>query len=176
MTSEQFKEQIKKKDPFANLSNYLMCIGFIMAGFYFYNLILTTAKSDMAYILLIIPTVILAMGLYGFYRIPRTHDVVVIQSKLDTKEKLKIIQAYLFNKKSEAKPNKNKFLEAVYVNEFGNKVDLLFYVDSQKILFNVQNGNQIRAGRMFDFGVSKRAAEKIEVYLTENFAAASLRK
>lgn len=176
MTIDQFKEQIKKKDPFANLSNYLMCVGFIMAGFYFYNLILTTAQSDVAYVLLIIPTVILAMGLYGFWRIPRTHDVVMIQSKVDTKDKLKIVQAYLSVRKSEAKLNKHKFLEASYINEFGNKVELLFYVDSQKVLFNMQKGNQFRFGRMFDFGVTRRSAKKIELYLTESLAAASQRK
>lgn len=174
MTINQFKEQIKKKDPFANLSNYLMCIGFIMAGFYFYYLILTTAKSDVAYILLIIPTVLLAMGLYGFWRIPKTHDVVIIQSKVDSKGKLKIIQEYLSRWKTEAKRNKYNFLEASYVNEFGNKVDLLFYVDSQKVLFNVQKGNQFRFNRILDFGVTRRASEKIKSCLTESFTAVSL--
>lgn len=176
MTTDQFKEQIKKKDPFANLSNYLMCIGFIMAGFYFYNLILTMAKSDAAYGLLIIPTLILAMGLYGFWRIPRTHDIVMIQSKLDAKDKLQIVQTYLSKRNSQAKLNKYKFLEASYINEFGNGIQILLYIDSQKVLFNVQKGNQFRAGRMFDFGVTRRAAEKMEVYLTENFASASQRK
>ena len=123
MTVDQFKEQIKRKDPLANLSNYLMCIGFIMAGFYFYNLILTTAKSDVAYGLLIIPTTILAMGLYGFWRIPRTHDVVMIQSKLDTSEKLKIVQAFLSLTKSEAKPNKNKFFYCIINLKFIHKLD-----------------------------------------------------
>jgi hypothetical protein len=176
MTIEQFKEQIKKRDPFANLSNYLMATGFIMAGFYFYAQILTTSKSDAAYVLLVIPTILVAMGFYGFWRIPRTHDVVMIQSKVDAKVKLKIIQNYLSGRKSEAKPNKTKSLEATYVNEFGNKVDLLFYVDSQKILFNVQKGNQFRYGRMFDFGVTRRSSEIIQSYLTENLAAALLRK
>lgn len=170
MTVDQFKEQIKKKDPFANLSNYLMCVGFIMTGFYFYDLILTTAKSDLAYVLLIIPTVILAMGLYGFWRIPKTYDVVIVQAKLDTKIKLKIVQAYLSGRKSEAKPSKHKFLEASCINEFGNKVELLFYVDSQKVLFNVQKGNRFRFGRMFDFGVTRRSSEKIKSYLIESFS------
>ncbi len=70
MTIDQFKEQIKKKDPFANLSNYLMCVGFIMAGFYFYNLILTTAQSDVAYVLLIIPTVFWPWAYMGFGESP----------------------------------------------------------------------------------------------------------
>jgi hypothetical protein len=168
MTIDQFKEQVKRKDPFADISNYLMCIGFIMAGFYFYYQILTMAKSDVAYVLLIIPTAIVSMGLYGFWRIPRTYDVVIVQSKTDIKVKLKIIHEYLSSRKAETKSRKNNFLDTSYVNEFGNKVDLRLYVDTQKILFNVQKGDQFKANRMFDFGVTRRASEKIESYLIEN--------
>ena len=139
-----------------------------MAGFYLFYQILTTAKPDVAYVLLIIPTIILAMGLYGFSRIPKTHDVVNIQSKVDTKVKLKIVQEYLCDRKTEAKPIKNNLLEALYINEFGNKVDLLYYVDSQKILFHVHKSSQFRFSRMFDFGVTRRASEKIESCLRKN--------
>lgn len=176
MTVDQFKEQVRKKDPFSDLSNYLMCVSLIMAGFYFYFQILTTSKSDAAYILLIIPTALLLMGLYGFWRIPQTYEVVMIQSKVDMKIKSRIIHEYLISLKAEPKSGKNNCSEASYTNEFGNKVDILYYVDSQKILFNVKKGNQFRFDRMFDFGVTRRAAEKIKYRLKEKLATAPLKK
>jgi hypothetical protein len=176
MTVDQFKEQVRKKDPFSDFSNYLMCVGFIMAGFYFYFQILTTSKSDGAYILLIIPTVLLLMGLYGFWRIPQTYEVVMIQSKVDVKIKSRIMQEYLSSLKAEPKSDKNNCSVASYTNEFGNKVDILYYVDSQKILFNVKKGNQFRYNRMFDFGVARRASEKIKSCLTEQLSSVPLKK
>jgi hypothetical protein len=176
MTIDQFKEQVRKKDPFSDLSNYLMCVGFIMAGFYFYFQILTTSKSDAAYILLVIPTTLLLMGLYGFWRIPQTYEVVMIQSKVDVKIKSRIIHEYLISLKAEPTSGKVNCSEATYTNEFGNKVDILYYVDTQKILFNVKKGSQFRYNRMFDFGVARRASEKIKSCLTEQLAASTLKR
>jgi hypothetical protein len=52
-----------------------------------------------------------------------------------------------------------------YANNFFSKVDVRFFIDEKKVLFNVQGADTSSIKGVIDFGLTKRATKRLKEYL-----------
>lgn len=167
---EEFEEEIKDQSKFNTLGNYVISIFFLLMAMYCGYKAFSFGFRPKFGILLncvtfFMPLMFLIIGLYGFWKIPTDNKVKTVLSDLSLQQKEKVITNYLEMLNVLTKQIVNCNCKINYkVNPFYGNLNLTIYFDEKQFLVNVKNADL----GFTDFGLTKKATNKIITYLTTN--------
>lgn len=147
MTSEEFKERIKKDYLLDKYSNYFFAFSSLLAGFFFlYKLVLTEWSRNLSLSLftfiLILSMYLIYIGIVGFIRTPNLAnvDLIINDSNLDMNKNLVLEISKKLNFRLLISEN-NNILKFETTNLLLEKQDLIFLINSEGIFLNIQQRN-----------------------------------
>ncbi len=164
MTVDDFKKQIKSKFKVDDTSNYVTCYVFIGMGLFFIYQIWTDNSPAFILIVALLP---MFMGFYGLWRIDKSYVVVQLNSNKTVSEKEQVINNYLQRLNVIRKNLDENILSVRYRNKFFAEIDVRFYWDDKKILFNAEGADSSGLKGIIDFGIGKRSMQRIKRYLED---------
>ena len=171
MNYEEFKNMLLKNGSITKYWNYFISIGAILLGLYclyetnnteFLNAY--KAKHNKEYPTLVasaITTVLVFVGLYGFWRIPKTYEVKTIEAKTTVEQKVQIINRLVSDFKLKEIKSNEKYKHFRYVGRFWNRLDLFICFDTKNFYINAQQRELGAQSGFIDLGTSKKVANKI---------------
>ena len=169
MTAESFRQKIKGNFKTDDVTNYIASILFIGLSCYcFFRIIQDGLPADPTpkrYLIFIVPLVPMSFAFYALWRIPKDYLVYQIDSTKKVEEKITVIENYLTDVKVIWKSIESNYRTYRYKNKFLSKVDLRFYIDETKILYNIQGADTSGLKGVFDFGLTRRATKRLAEHL-----------
>ena len=171
MTVQTFRNKITGVYKTDNVINYVTCIIFIFGGLFLLFKIIqgkyTHIQNSSALLVILIPLMPIALGVYGIWRIRQDYIVTSFYSNASIDKKSKVVDEYLSNVKVLFRSKDGNYYSYRYRNRFFMLVDLRVYLDDDKILFNVMGGDSSSLKGIIDFGLTKRAIKRFENYLID---------
>ncbi len=169
MTVDQFKQKLEKSEKFSDVLNYLTCTFFIGFGFWMIGDLAINKfpypETDYEkYLILLFPLAFLAIGIYGFWRIPKNYQIGCVYSSKTIEEKWTIVHEYLSHLNVKSKTTDDNQIECIYRNKYLNSLVVRIHLDDDKILYNVQSLDTGDKG-IIDLGLSKRATKRLKKFL-----------
>jgi len=173
MNESEFKKIITHEKKSDNTVNYILCTGLIIMGFYFLMKIYNDfdpTKGNEVFLILPIPFILFCAGFYGLWRIPKDYFVSIVSSTQTISKKENLIDDYLKLSKHKIiwREKTDNIIDVRYRNIFWNYVDLKIYVDNDKFMFNAQGADLTSAKGIIDFGLTRRANNKLMNFLQDN--------
>jgi hypothetical protein len=169
MTAESFRNKIKRIYKIDDITNYVISFMFIGIGLYFLSKIvrnnLPTYDTPEKYTILFLPMIPIAVALYALWRIPKDYIVHQINSTKPMEEKVEVVEHYLSEVKVVWKSIEGNYRSYRYRNRLFTKVDVRFYIDENKVFFNVQGADFSALKGIIDFGLTRRATKRLNQYL-----------
>lgn len=168
MTAESFRKKIRRNYRTDDITNYIVSFLLLGLGIYFVGKILHDGLpkvSPAKYLVILAPAIPVFFGLYAIWRISKDYIVYQVDSNLTPEEKFKIIDDYLSNVKVVWRSEEGNCRSYRYENKFWSKVELRFFVDDRKLLYNVIGGNTYALKGVINFGLTKRATRRLAQYL-----------
>lgn len=172
MTAEDFESKFQKTNYFDKYWNYFISILVIGVGLYFLYLLnftewydskkTTTTNAMPIWGIYIFMVSLIALGLYGFWRIPQTYKITKIKSALSIEEKTLIIHNIISDFKLKELESDQQYRHFRYVGRFLNRFDIYIFYDLNNFHLNVQQIDSGNDGGFIDFGTSKRVTNKIK--------------
>jgi hypothetical protein len=172
MTAEDFESKFQKTNSFDKYWNYFISILIIGGGLYFLYLLnftewydskkTTTTNAMPIWGIYIFIGFFIALGLYGFWRIPQAYKITLIKSVLSIEEKSIIIHNIISDFKLKELERDQQYWQLRYVGRFKNRFDIHMFYDPDNFYFNVQQIDSGNDGGFIDFGTSKRVTNKIK--------------
>jgi hypothetical protein len=160
MNYELFVTAVKGKDKITRFFNYVLCITVMLMGLYFLVDFNKSGKISADYFFLLL----VAMGLYGFYRIPQDYKITSIASNKTVSDKAEIVKKYLEGKKLFEETIESNYFQIRYRNKYLTLIDMFIYIDNNYFYINVR---QKASGGYLDFGIGKRATRKIITHIKD---------
>jgi hypothetical protein len=117
------------------------------------------------YMIVIVPIIPISFALYALWRIPKDYVVYQVDSNSSIEEKVKIIEDYFSDVQVVWKSEEGNYISYRYKNKFWSKVDLRFFVDHNKVLCNVKGADTSGSKGLFDFGLTRRATNRLTEHL-----------
>jgi hypothetical protein len=173
MNELEFKKVITHEHKTDNTANYVLSIAFICMGIYFLYKIYAdydSTKGNAVFLILLLPFILFSTGFYGLWRISKDYIVTSISSTKTISEKENLIDKYFSISKHKIvwKEKRDDLIYIRYRNVFWNFVDLKIYIDDNKYIFNAQGADLTRSKGIIDFGLTKRANNKLKKYFQNN--------
>jgi hypothetical protein len=169
MTYQDFLKKFRKINSFDKYWNYFLSFFIIGIGLFFiYDLLFTDNhetqttenKVPKEYVYLLSCSFIV-LGLYGFWRIPKTYQVNRIGSQLGINEKADILALLVTDFQLIELEREEQYRHFMYNGWLGNTFDIYTFFDTENFFFNVQQVDFGGVGGFIDFGTSKRVTRKI---------------
>jgi hypothetical protein len=169
MTQQEFRRKIRRLYRNDLIALYLVCAFFLgLAIFYSIKSISEGPPKPASWIIIVFLYIFIG---YVLWRIPKEFMVTRIDSLKTVEEKRTIIEKYFADVKIVTKMIDNRFISICYQNKYFTRIDARFYIDDDKILFNVQGANTHQLKGVIDFGLTARATRRLEKYLLENMVS-----
>jgi len=168
VTKEQFHLYIRKKNKFDNVFNYFLCSCVLAIGIYFLIKIVSDFKPHQPidkYLIWSLPLILISMGLYVMWRIPKNYIVHELHSSISLERKLKILDEYFSSFKFSKREINGNIISYWYTNKYLSTVHVFFYIDEDRLLFNIQTGEMLSPKGVLDYGISRRASKRLLNYL-----------
>lgn len=172
MTYENFENKIKKTNSFEKYWNYFISFAAIGIGLYFlyllnftewYNLKKATTKNIVPiWGIYLFVVFFISLGLYGFWRIPKTYKITLIKSEHSIKEKNQLINHLISDFKLNEIEREVQYRHFRYVGRFWNSFDIYIFYDINNFYLNVQQIDFMKDGGFIDFGTSKKVTNRIK--------------
>ena len=170
MTAYQFEQKLRKPERIEDTLNYLICISFIVFGFWlaygiatndFHLMSLDRDKS----LTLLLSFFSVVLGVYGFRKISKQYRVGCIHSLKTIDEKRAVVDEYLSHLKLQSRTENDSQIECIYTNKYLNSLVIRIHIDDSKVLYNVQTLD-IGSKGIIDYGLSSRATKRLRKFLT----------
>ena len=107
----------------------------------------------------------LSFGLYVLWRIPRYYLTNIIYSKTQVVDKIKIITDYFDDVRVVRQSIINGLVETEYQNKYFTYIDVTVFVDDEKYLYYATGADLRGTKGVIDFGIQKRATNRLTKYL-----------
>lgn len=170
MKLNDFKLKFKNKNKFDNNWNYIISSLAIIGGlFILYKLSLTEyyelkfsekkGKILSKNVIYFSGIMLILIGVYGFWRIPKLYKLYVINTNYDISKNKELITEISNKFRMELLENKNNYYCFIYYGKFKNPFNIYFFLENDKIFLNVQQIDY--DGGFIDFGNSKKVMSKI---------------
>ena len=172
MTYEDFTNKFKKTNSFGKYWNYFISIAVMGVGIYFLYLLnftewydfkkVTTKKIVPIWGIYAFCVLLIMLGLYGFWRIPKTYKIKIIKSELSIDEKKQIINQITRDFKLNELERKEQYQHFLYVGRFWASFNIYIFYDTTNFYLNTQQIEFKNDGGFIDFGTSNRVTKKIK--------------
>jgi hypothetical protein len=172
MTYEEFTNKFKKTNSFDKYWNYFISIAVIGVGLYFLYLLNFTEWYDLKKVttgnimpiwgIYVFCGFLILLGLYGFWRIPKTYEITFIKSDFSIDKKNQIINQIINDFKLNELEKDEQYRHFRYVGRFWNTFDIYIFYDTDSFYLNAQQIDFGNDGGFIDFGTSKRVTNKIK--------------
>ena len=172
MTFEDFTNKFRRINSFVKYWNYFISIGIMGFGLFFlyqlnftewYELKKLTTKNIMPmWGIYVMSGLFILLGLYGFWRVPKTYELTCIRSKLSIDKKDQIINQILNDFELQELERQEQYRHFKYTGPFLNKFDIYMFYDQSNFYLNAQQRDAGNDGGFIDFGTSKRVTQKIK--------------
>lgn len=170
MKLNEFESRFKNENKFDNYRNYIISSLAVIGGlFILYKLSLTEyyelkflekkGKILSKNIIYLSGIVLMLIGIYGFWRIPKLYKLYVINTTSDTSINKELITEISNKFKMELCENEHNYYCFIYYGKFKNPFNIYFFLEKNKIFLNVQQIDY--NGGFIDFGTSKRVRNQI---------------
>jgi hypothetical protein len=171
MTAENFEDKIKGTFKNDDTVNYLLCYLVIAIGLFFIYKIWDDGLPPFygigRYAVLVLPLIPISFGCYGLWRISKTYRIGQLSSTKSVIEKEKVIDEFLQQLDIIKKNFEDNILNVRYRNKFFTEIDVRFYWDDNKILFNAEGADMSGLKGIIDFGIGKRSMMRIKRHLED---------
>lgn len=171
MTLKEFESKFRKENKQDNTWNYLISILAIIGGLFLFQKLALTNYYELKFeesngkilsknFLNFSPLILIIIGIYGFWRIPKLYSLTRVKCKRNRDENELLIEkcAQKFNMKLIER--EEEFYSYLYVGKFRNPFHIYFFAEeNENILLNVQQIDY--DGGFIDFGTSNRVKNKI---------------
>jgi hypothetical protein len=114
----------------------------------------------------IMPTMLIALGGYGFYRIPLDYKIHVIRSRATPDEKKAVIKEYTLHLNVKRMIEQDNYFNIVYRKYLLWPVYLRIYVLEDEILLNAHTYFEYGTRGIIDFGVGPAAANHAKDFIS----------
>lgn len=172
MTFEEFSKIFQKKNSFEKYWNYFLSVAVIAVGLFVFYLLLftdwyaiktiTTKNIAPLWLIYCLGIMFVSLGLYGFWRIPKSYEITIIKSSIPIDKKDQIVNQILTDFKLIELENDEQYRQFRYVGRFWNSFDIFIFYDTKNIYLNAQQIDFGNDGGFIDFGTSKRVTIKIK--------------
>ncbi|MBL0013021.1 MAG: hypothetical protein IPP30_04465 [Flavobacterium sp.] len=171
MTYEDFLNKFEKRNIFDKYWNYFICISIIAIGIFFiskflfadWNQIKTTTKDYFPkWSFIIFMSLLISLGLYGFWRIPKSYQITSIRSDFSILKKNEILNQIIKDFKLNELERNKQYTHFKYVGRFWNSFDIYIFLDAENFYLNAQQIDFGNDGGFIDFGTSKKVTHKIK--------------
>jgi hypothetical protein len=172
MTYEDFVTKFKKTNSFEKYWNYFISIAVIGIGLSALFLLHFTDwhENKKALNENIMPVwgidlsvgPLIFLGLYGFWRIPKTYKITSIKSDKTLAEKSNLINKIVAEFQFIILERKDQYYHFKYTGRFWTSFDIYCFYDAHNFYLNTQQIDSGNDGGFIDFGTSKRLNNKIK--------------
>jgi hypothetical protein len=172
MTYEDFSNRFKKTNSHDKIWNYFISLTVICLGLFFLYLLhftqwydpqkVTTKNATPIWGINVFCGLLILLGLYGFWRIPKSYEMTAIQSALSIDKKHQIINQIISDFKLNELERGEQYRHFRYEGRFWNTFDIYIFYDTENFYLNAQQRDFGNDGGFIDFGTSKRVTTKIK--------------
>ncbi len=178
MTYEKFKEKFKKSNSFDIYWSYFISIFLLGIGLFFLYLLnftdwyelskVTTKNIAPIWSIYFFCGLLILIGLYGFWRIPKTFGITIIKSDFSIDEKKQIVNQIINDFDLNEVEREEQYLHLIYYGRYSSSFVIYLFYDSNNFYMNVHHAIIMNNGGFTDFGASKRVANKIKSKILAN--------
>ncbi|WP_373709363.1 hypothetical protein [Kaistella sp.] len=171
MTQKKFESKFKKENKQDNIWNYIISILTIIAGIFIFEKLAFTNYYELKFeekngkilsknILYLSSLILIIIGTYGFWRIPKLYFIKKIKGKSIRNENELLIIKCAQKFKMTLIEKEEEFYSYHYIGKFKNPFHVFLFADENgNILINVQKIDY--DGGFIDLGTSRRVKNKI---------------
>ncbi len=170
MTERVFKKAIWSDSFSDDAFNYLFVFVFIVLGFYWLFHFEVPAEVGYKLILRVLSVVLPFLFAISMVRgMALNNKVILIHSHDSIDRKKQLVEDYMATKKQHKElPFKNRDIMAYeYHTNFGIPVYMYVFADDDMVLINVRRKDNFSLREIFDYGLIKRAQNKIAYFFEE---------
>lgn len=128
-----------------------------------YTIKMATTKNIMPiWGIYILCGLLILLGLYGFWRIPKTYEITFIKSAYSIDKKREVVNQIIGDFKLNELEAIEQYRHFRYTGRFWNSFDIYIFYDSNNFYLNAQQIDFGNDGGFIDFGTSKRITNRFK--------------